>query len=828
MMGGENVEKISKLKLLNFDFFKKYEKIIVRKNILYFSDIAYLNLKKINMIFETDLCEGKKILSHIDLIKFLITQNKIDEIYNYEYVCEDDLVVLKEDCNFDVILEKDKIDQYDEYEDVEYQDDEYEDDQYDDFDEFKEDTNEIYISKIGLSVRATNALLNFGFTYVSEIINLSYMDLLLIRNMGTKSAKEILSFINKYKETPEEYENLKGDTFLDKANLIINEDTMIKDLGLSVRTYNCLVGSGYTKFKEIINLSKEQFFKIPNMGRKSVNEIVDIIEHYGVVGSRINEEILKQSFDTYCDSVNDFKYQNYPILKFYEFNKDDELKKILHQIDPFINIEKFTFKSLLLYLYNIICSSNYLLELMEHFLKFYDYYLNLHNFNFNLKLDDKIKFIIKERKKGVRLQTIGNKFGVSRERIRQLENNGIRKIKNFVSRKKIRNILLDDIYTKENNTILDDDLYEILFYSLDEFFDVEKIIIKDEMIFVSKESYNYINDKFLKIKNDIMCYGVILKSEIDLSMIDSRILPYFFEKNKISISEVGYYAGDKLYDKLMSYMKRFKIIDLKDSNLENLKQTLNKFVNLKDFDKHNIVSSLNRKGEVAPMGESNYILVNHIPKLEEDVFSELKDKIKELKVIDCYYLHRIYKSKLPEIYTPTVLYFVLKIKFNDEFNFGGTNLNISILGVNPSKASNVYDELMKSKEPVANVNLMSKFNLDKTALAVIDGQNNDIFYLDDVFLWLYSKMKHLDFITEKLKNYLNRNQSFYLADIYTYMRSIAKEQLETDNITTIERFHRLLKSRCGKELKDYTYDRFKKIYIKNKKNEVAIGFDLDF
>ena len=162
------------------------------------------------------------------------------------------------------------------------------------------------------------------------------------------------------------------------------------------------------------------------------------------------------------------------------------------------------------------------------------------------------------------------------------------------------------------------------------------------------------------------------------------------------------------------------------------------------------------------------------------------------------------------------------------FNFGGANLGISIKSVPASKAQVIYRVLLEANEPVKNTDLISRFNIDKTALSVIDSQNDDIFYLDDVNLWLYSKMPDLSELLAEIKKYLESKQSFYVTDLFVYLKSKYKEKLEENYLTTFERFLKVLKEKMYTDLKAFQYDRFKKYYYRIQSKPRDEGFDLDF
>ena len=58
---------------------------------------------------------------------------------------------------------------------------------------------DISIEKTPLSIRAKNSLMNGGIQFVSQLVNMSLDDLLHIKNMGQKSADEVLEYISKIK-----------------------------------------------------------------------------------------------------------------------------------------------------------------------------------------------------------------------------------------------------------------------------------------------------------------------------------------------------------------------------------------------------------------------------------------------------------------------------------------------------------------------------------------------------------------------------------------------------------------------------------------------------
>ena len=66
----------------------------------------------------------------------------------------------------------------------------------------------------------------------------------------------------------------------DKGKEKILEMT-IEDLDLSVRSFNCLKRAGINTVEDLINKSEEDMMKVRNLGRKSLEEVVQKLESLG-------------------------------------------------------------------------------------------------------------------------------------------------------------------------------------------------------------------------------------------------------------------------------------------------------------------------------------------------------------------------------------------------------------------------------------------------------------------------------------------------------------------------------------------------------------------
>jgi DNA-directed RNA polymerase subunit alpha len=80
-----------------------------------------------------------------------------------------------------------------------------------------------------------------------------------------------------------------------KQKVLTNLAKCVEELELSVRSYNCLKNANIQTIAELVQKTDGEMLKTRNFGRKSLNEIKEILEDMGLhLGMKVEEDDLKQ------------------------------------------------------------------------------------------------------------------------------------------------------------------------------------------------------------------------------------------------------------------------------------------------------------------------------------------------------------------------------------------------------------------------------------------------------------------------------------------------------------------------------------------------------
>ncbi len=118
------------------------------------------------------------------------------------------------------------------------------------------------------------------------------------RDAVSLSAKLIRDHLNIFINL-EDAGDLQQDTAADTPRAALNEnlDKSVEELELSVRSYNCLKNANIRTIRELVQKTEGEMLKTKNFGRKSLNEIKEILTGMGLnLGMRLDQP-ASQSVD---------------------------------------------------------------------------------------------------------------------------------------------------------------------------------------------------------------------------------------------------------------------------------------------------------------------------------------------------------------------------------------------------------------------------------------------------------------------------------------------------------------------------------------------------
>ncbi|PYV34000.1 MAG: DNA-directed RNA polymerase subunit alpha [Acidobacteria bacterium] len=106
--------------------------------------------------------------------------------------------------------------------------------------------------------------------------------------LAAKLLKDHMTIFINFEETPEVEEIIVSKTpDLRNENL----DRSVEELELSVRSYNCLKNANITTIRELVQRTEADMLKTKNFGRKSLNEIKEILASMGLsLGMRFDDK----------------------------------------------------------------------------------------------------------------------------------------------------------------------------------------------------------------------------------------------------------------------------------------------------------------------------------------------------------------------------------------------------------------------------------------------------------------------------------------------------------------------------------------------------------
>jgi DNA-directed RNA polymerase subunit alpha len=105
--------------------------------------------------------------------------------------------------------------------------------------------------------------------------------------LASKLVKDHMSIFINFEEQPEISEE-SIEPYNDPR--VEHLDRSVEELELSVRSYNCLKNANIQTIRELVQKSENEMLKTKNFGRKSLNEIKEILQKMGLsLGMKFDE-----------------------------------------------------------------------------------------------------------------------------------------------------------------------------------------------------------------------------------------------------------------------------------------------------------------------------------------------------------------------------------------------------------------------------------------------------------------------------------------------------------------------------------------------------------
>ena len=109
---------------------------------------------------------------------------------------------------------------------------------------------------------------------------------------AAKIVKDHMQVFINFDEEPEQVQPQVDEK---KLKMITNLSKSVEELELSVRSYNCLKNANIQTISELVQKGDGEMLKTRNFGRKSLNEIKEILEDMGLhLGMKLEEDDIKQ------------------------------------------------------------------------------------------------------------------------------------------------------------------------------------------------------------------------------------------------------------------------------------------------------------------------------------------------------------------------------------------------------------------------------------------------------------------------------------------------------------------------------------------------------
>lgn len=298
----------------------------------------------------------------------------------------------------------------------------------------------IPIEALGLSVRSYNCLKRSNINTAQELMGKTEEELLSIRNLGRKSAEEIVAVLSRFdlaafwetdapgEESAEPEPSEESGTSEEQVLIWVADERPIEALNLSVRAFNCLKRAKIKTVQQLLDMSSEDLLKIRNLGRKSLEELeafkreyIPTVTHTKKL-SYTTEELKELILAAYTVPFKGLSFKDFKDVLPQDV-EDSEIKKAVGSLLAEGKLEYVDFRCYLVYP------------------SFYEYFET-----FLEGLPERDQIVMRRRYAGVTLEAIAQELGITRERVRQIQTKNWRKALIHAKKLSGTNAFSEDFY----------------------------------------------------------------------------------------------------------------------------------------------------------------------------------------------------------------------------------------------------------------------------------------------------------------------------------------------------------------------------------------------
>ena len=156
---------------------------------------------------------------------------------------------------------------------------------------------EVNIVELELSKRSYNCLKDASIRTLDDLLTWSSERLFELPNFGRKSLTEIIGVLRQLgyphfcREPEDESIEETSPVSLESGDPAGSLKMRISELGLSVRSFNCLKAASINTLGQLLGRTPEQLLRLPNFGQKCMSEIREVVQRLGY-GGMLGQELL--------------------------------------------------------------------------------------------------------------------------------------------------------------------------------------------------------------------------------------------------------------------------------------------------------------------------------------------------------------------------------------------------------------------------------------------------------------------------------------------------------------------------------------------------------